>query len=64
MPRPLIAKRFAKEKDAERWARAFDHGRAFNHLPPLYVVTDDGEWVVMNPGNTVRTPVPKREPVA
>jgi len=63
MPRPLIAKRFTKEKDAEKWARAYDYGRAFVHLPPLYVVPDGDEFVVMNPNNEVRTPVPRREPV-
>lgn len=63
MPRALIVKRFAKEKDAEKWARAFDHARSFNHLPPLVVAPDGDEWTVANPGNEVRTPVPKREPV-
>ncbi len=58
-----VAKRFAKEKDAEKFARAFDYARAFNHLAPLYVKSDGNEWIVVNPSNVVRTPVPKREPV-
>jgi hypothetical protein len=60
----MIVKRFDTEKAAEKFARAFDHARAFNHLAPLRVVHDGEEWGVENPGNIVRMPVPKREPVS
>jgi len=59
----VIVKRFDTEKAAEKFARAFDCARAFNHLKPLSVIRDGDEFCVENPGNTVRMPIPKREPV-
>jgi len=54
-----IVKRFATQRDAEKWARAFDRARLFSNLKPLRVEQDGEEWVVINPGNIVRTPVPR-----
>lgn len=56
----MVVKRFRSEKEAEKWARAFDHARAFNRLKPLVVkALDDDEYPfgVDNPSNVLRTPV-------
>lgn len=41
-------KRFEKERDAEKYARQFDYARRFNGLPPLLVMPDGEQWLVVN----------------
>ena len=55
---------FPTEREAERFARSFDHARRFNRVPVLEVAQqEDGEWAVVNPDthakyHAPRTPVP------
>ena len=47
---PSVLRVFETEKQARKFAHAYDTARTFNKLPLLDVMQDgDGKWLVVNP---------------